>query len=65
MPALLVKLFAGRSEESKREYATALTEATVKVLGCKPEAVDIIFEDVQKSNWAHAGILWSDRDHLF
>jgi 4-oxalocrotonate tautomerase len=62
MPTINVKLFEGRSDEVKREYAKALTEASVKVLGCEPEAVDVLFEDVKKSNWATAGVLWSDRE---
>jgi 4-oxalocrotonate tautomerase len=61
MPAITVKMFDGRSDDKKREYAQALTEVTVRVLGCSPEAVDIIFEDVKKSDWASGGVLWSER----
>jgi 4-oxalocrotonate tautomerase len=61
MPAITVKMFDGRSDEKKREYARALTEVTVKVLGCDANAVDIVFEDVKKSDWATGGVLWSDR----
>jgi len=61
MPTINVKLFEGRSEDVKREYARALTEASVKVLGCDPGAVDVLFEDVKKSDWATGGVLWSDR----
>jgi 4-oxalocrotonate tautomerase len=62
MPTLNVQLFEGRSDEVKREYAKALTEASVKVLGCEPGAVDIIFHDVKKSDWATGGVLWSDAE---
>jgi 4-oxalocrotonate tautomerase len=61
MPAITVKMFDGRSDEKKREYAQALTEATVRVLGCSRESVDILFEDIKKSDWATGGVLWSDR----
>lgn len=61
MPAIHVKLFDGRSDDKKREYAHALTEVTVQVLGCPPESVDIIFEDVKKSDWATGGVMWSER----
>jgi 4-oxalocrotonate tautomerase len=61
MPTIHVKMFDGRSDEKKREYAIALTDATVKVLGCEPGSVDILFEDVKKSDWATGGVLWSDR----
>lgn len=61
MPTITVKLFEGRSDDVKREYAKALTEASVKVLGCEPNAVDVLFEDVKKSDWATGGVLWSDQ----
>jgi 4-oxalocrotonate tautomerase len=61
MPTIHVELFEGRTLEQKRELAKALTEATVKTLGSKPEGVDIIFTDVKKHDWATGGVLWSDR----
>jgi 4-oxalocrotonate tautomerase len=47
--------------EQKREYAKALTDATVKTLGSNPESVEIIFTDIKKHDWATGGVLWSDR----
>ena len=61
MPLIRVELFEGRSVEQKRSLAQALTDATVKTLACKPDAVDIMFFDVSRSDWASAGVLWSDR----
>jgi 4-oxalocrotonate tautomerase len=61
MPTIHVELFEGRTLEQKRELAKALTEATVKTLGSKPEGIDIIFTDVKKQDWATGGVLWSDR----
>lgn len=61
MPTIHVELFAGRTVEQKRALAAALTEATVKTLGGSPEAVDIIFRDVERHDWATAGQLWSDK----
>jgi 4-oxalocrotonate tautomerase len=60
MPTLHVELFAGRTVEQKRALAAALTEACVKTLGGSPGAVDIIFRDVQRHDWATGGRLWSD-----
>jgi 4-oxalocrotonate tautomerase len=60
MPTLHVELFAGRSVEQKRALAAALTEACVKTLGGSPDAVDIIFRDVERHDWATGGRLWSD-----
>ena len=61
MPTINVQMFAGRTLEQKRALAQALTDATVKTLGGSPEAVDIIFSDVQRHDWATAGVLWSDK----
>ncbi len=61
MPLIKVELFEGRSLEQKREYAKALTEASVRVLGIDPGAVDVIFSDVKRSDWATGGVLWSDK----
>ena len=61
MPIIHVQLFEGRSNEQKRAYAKALTEASVQVLGIDPGAVDVIFSDVKKSDWATAGVLWSEK----
>lgn len=61
MPTIHVELFAGRTVEQKRALAAALTEATVRTLGGSPEAVDVIFRDVERHDWASAGVLWSDK----
>lgn len=61
MPTIHVELFAGRTLEQKRALALALTDATVKTLGGSAESVDVIFVDVQRQDWATAGVLWSDK----
>ncbi len=61
MPTLRVELFAGRTVEQKRALALALTEACVKTLGGTAAAVDVVFYDIQKHDWASAGQLWSDK----
>ncbi len=62
MPTLTVKLFEGRPVEVKKELAEALTHECCRVLDCAPGAVDILFEDIKKHDWATAGVLWSERD---
>ena len=50
-------------------HTLVLTEDTNKVwfkdlgweLAVEPGAVDVIFRDVKKSDWATAGVLWSDK----
>ena len=43
MPFIHIRLFEGRAPEKKAELAEALTRETVRVLGCAPEVVDIVF----------------------
>lgn len=61
MPTIRVELFAGRTLDQKRALAQALTEATVRTLGGSPDAVDVIFADVERHDWATGGQLWSDK----
>ena len=61
MPTIHVELFAGRTVEQKRALAQALTEATARTLGGSPDAVDVIFCDVERHDWATGGKLWSDK----
>ena len=61
MPTIHGEMFEGRTQEQKQALVTALTEATVKSLGSKPEGVEIILTEVKKSNWANGGVFWSDK----
>lgn len=61
MPLIRVELFEGRSPEQKRELAQALTEATMKTLNCKADAVEVMFFDIARHDWATAGVPWSER----
>ena len=60
MPTFNVQMFEGRSTEEKREFVKAITDATCRTLGCKPESVDIIIQDVKREDWATGGKLWSE-----
>lgn len=57
MPTIRVEWFEGRTQAQKAELARAITEAVVTIANTTPEAVQIVFTDVSKSNWAHAGKL--------
>lgn len=61
MPFITIDLFAGRDTQTKRELVAALTTETCRILGCKPDAVHIRFNDVKRDDWATAGVLWSDK----
>ncbi len=60
MPTIRVELFEGRTVEQKRALAQALTDATVRTLGGSPEAVEVLFFDIARHDWATGGVLWSD-----
>jgi len=60
MPTINVQLFEGRTLEQKRAFVEAVTKVTVETLGCSVNAVDIIFQDVKRENWATGGRLASD-----
>ena len=60
MPTLRVEMFAGRTVEQKRALARELTDATVRALGVPASAVEVLFFDIEKHDWAVAGRLCSD-----
>jgi len=60
MPIVRVEMWPGRTHEQKQKLAKAITEAMVEIGKTTPEATLIVFEDVDKSNWAQSGILASD-----
>lgn len=62
MPTIHVELFEGRSAEMKRALAQEITQACVKVLGCSADAVDVVFQEVARHNWATGGVLWSEKE---
>jgi 4-oxalocrotonate tautomerase len=61
MPTIHVELFTGRTVEQKRALAKALTDAVVSTLGGSADGVDVIFQEVQRHDWATGGQLWSDK----
>ena len=53
-------MWPGRTHEQKQKLAKTITDAMVEIGKTTPEATLIVFEDVDKSNWAQSGILASD-----
>jgi 4-oxalocrotonate tautomerase len=60
MPIVRVEMWKGRSEAQKRELARAITQAMVEIAQTTADATIIIFEDVDRENWAEGGKLASD-----
>jgi len=61
MPVIKVDVWEGRSVEQKRRLVEALTRETSEIMGCAPESIYIIIEDVKKENWGAGGQLCSDK----
>jgi len=61
MPIVTIKLVEGRTIEQKRQIAKKITETITEVANVKPEAVEIIFEEMKKENFAKAGHLLIDK----
>lgn len=60
MPFIHVQLFEGRTIEQKRAFVEAVTKETVRTLACSVDDVEVVFDEIKKSNWATAGKLHSD-----
>ncbi len=60
MPIVRVEMWTGRSREQKTELARAITEAMVNIAQTSSEATIVIFQDIEKENWAQGGSLASD-----
>ena len=61
MPIIHVNMFEGRTLEQKRKLVSSMTEAVVKSLDIKPEAVRIVLHDLPKQNFGAGGVLASDK----
>ena len=61
MPSVTIILKEGRTVEQKRELVKAVTEAIVRTVGAKPEAVHIVLQDEPAHNLASGGQLLLDR----
>lgn len=59
MPIVRVEWYAGRTEDQKAAVAQGITEVMRTQAGVKPESLFIVFEDVDRSNWATGGVLAS------
>ena len=60
MPIVIVEQTAGRSPEQKRQVAKGITDAFVQAYGLEPEQITIFFHDLERSDMAKGGVLYSD-----
>ena len=51
MPHVNVKLWPGRSEQTKQRLADAIVEDVVNIVGCGEESVSVAIEEVDPKDW--------------
>ena len=51
MPIIRVEIWKGKSPDVKRDLAASLTNVTVQHIGCSPQAVTVIIDEIDKMNW--------------
>jgi 4-oxalocrotonate tautomerase len=52
MPHVIVKLYAGKSEQQKKRLADAVTKAVTTTLNYGDDSVSVAIEDVSPERWA-------------
>lgn len=62
MPIVTIKMLAGRSEDIKQKLVERITEVLVETVSTVPENVSIVIEDMEKQNFAKAGVLYSRKE---
>lgn len=62
MPIVRVEMWEGRTTAQKKELARVITDAMVNIAHTTAEATIIVFEDIEKENWAQSGKLASEAD---
>jgi 4-oxalocrotonate tautomerase len=60
MPNITIQWYAGRTPQQKREIVAAITDAMVKIGKTTPDQVQVVFQDIEKSNWGVNGKLASE-----
>ena len=60
MPVVTVQMYEGRTVEQKRALVEAITRAMVEIAKTRADAVNIIIQDVPRTNWGLDGKLAAD-----
>ncbi len=51
MPHIIVKLYAGRSEQQKKELTEKIVKSVVEVTACKEASVSVAIEEFEPHDW--------------
>jgi 4-oxalocrotonate tautomerase len=60
MPVVHIYMYAGRSKEQKNEMVRRISKDFEDVLNVKPESLNVLFHDMEKSDWGIHGALASE-----
>jgi 4-oxalocrotonate tautomerase len=60
MPNITVELLAGRSIEQRKDFARAVTDNAVEILGARRQDVRIVFTEITGDDVANGGVLASE-----
>jgi 4-oxalocrotonate tautomerase len=52
MPHVIVKLFAGKSEQQKSNLAAQITKAVMAGVNCAEQSVSVSIQDIEPCDWA-------------
>lgn len=55
MPLVNISMYPGRTQQQKDDFARAVTESAMKILGAKAEHVIVVFEEHPPSHWFVGG----------
>ncbi len=61
MPIVTVQMARGRDLEVKRRLAGEITRVLVEALDVDPEWVTVLFQELERENWASGGLLHRDK----
>ncbi|GIT19622.1 MAG: hypothetical protein CM1200mP39_24280 [Dehalococcoidia bacterium] len=57
-------MYAGRTDQQKSDLAKAITKAISETAGIPDSATTIIFQDVEKTEWAVGGVMASEDNKI-
>jgi 4-oxalocrotonate tautomerase len=61
MPVVELKILGKLNHEQKAEIAKQFTQTLQEVAGKPPEYTYVIIQEVERENWGHKGVLFSDK----
>jgi 4-oxalocrotonate tautomerase len=60
MPNITVELLRGRTVEQRRDFAAAVAESAVEILGARRQDVRMVFTEITPDTVANGGVLASE-----